>query len=137
MTTAMGERWKGELADVDLFPDPAVESLWAGRDANWVPPLTRRGLLYPVRTVMYLASIASAPKLKRPLKLEVSPTESGGFEVCAPMLDLSGIGDTLEAAAGDLSGTIASLWSELDGTPTERLAPDAVVLLRRLRTALL
>ena len=136
MMNATVESWASELTDADCFRDPAVESLCALRDNTWVPPLTLRGELCPVRTVMYLAQVESGPKFRQPLKIEVSPTESGAFQVYSAVLDISGIGESLGAAASDLSGTVASLWAEFSTTPAEKLAPDAMVLYQRLRSVL-
>ena len=136
MTNATVERWAGELTDADGFRDPAVESLCALGDNTWVPPLTLRGELCPVPRVMYLAQIESGPKFRQPLRIEVSPTDSGACQLYSAVLDISGVGDSVAAAASDLSGTIASLWAELSATPAEKLAPDALDLYQRLRSVL-
>jgi hypothetical protein len=136
MLNTMADSWGSELADADFFRDLATETLCSARDNTWTPSLPERGGLYPLRTVMYLSHLESGRKVRAPLKVEVSPTDCGSYQVYSTVLDISGVGDSLAAATKDLCDTITSLWDEFSGTPTDRLAPDAVVLFERLRNAI-
>ena len=134
MMTPTAGRLSAELADVDHYPDPAIESLCAERDSTWAPPLTSRGGLCVVRTVMYLSTLGDGTKLAQPLKIEVSSTEDGACQFYSAVLDVSGVGESLGAAANDFLGTVSALWAEFSATPIEDLAPDAQSLLYRLRS---
>jgi hypothetical protein len=125
------------FTDADFFQDVASAALRATRDRAWTTGLMGAQGLFPLRQIMYLVvPMEAGPKARPPLKIEVTPADGGGFQVYSKVLDLSGIGDTLAGAAKDLSDTIISLWMEYSATPTEGLAPDALALLGRLRSAL-
>jgi hypothetical protein len=83
---------------------------------------------------MYLRDTPDKVKLKRPLKLEVLPTDEGRFEVFAPALDLGGVGDSLERAAQDLVSIILTVWEQFAEAPDSTLAPDGADLARRMRS---
>lgn len=136
MPTAMADCRSAELMDADVYRDPAAEALCATRDNTWTPPITFRGGLYPVRRVWYLTKIESGPRLQRPLKVEVSPTEDGAFEIHSAILGISGVGESLAAATSDLCGTIMAFWEEFSQTPSERLAPESAAILMYLRSVL-
>ena len=98
------------FVSADSYPDTVAETFLSqaarGEPLGFSPPLSKRGDLVPVRDVMYLRDTPERVKLRRPLKLQVLPTDEGRFEVFAPALDLGGVGDSLEGAAQDLVSTM-------------------------------
>jgi hypothetical protein len=136
MPTAMADFRSAELTDADLYRDPAAEALCATRDNTWTPPITFRGGLYPVRSVWYLTQIESGPKLRRPLKVEVSPTQDGAFEVHSAILGISGVGESLAAATRDLCSTFVAFWEEFSQTPSDHLASESSAILMRMRSVI-
>jgi hypothetical protein len=125
-----------EFTDVDAYRDSGAETLRATQDKTWMPPLPLRGDICPVRAVLYLIEVEAGAKLRESLKVEVSPTEDGAFQLHSPFLDISGIGENLMAAKTDLCDTIMAFWEEFSKTPSDRLAPESTVILRRLRSIL-
>jgi hypothetical protein len=136
MLTAIADCQAAVMADADTYRSVAAETLCLIGDNTWTPQLASRGGLSPLRTVWYLTRIESGPRLQNPLKVEVSPTEEGSFQVHSPILGVSGVGENLSAATQDLCDTIAALWEEFSGTPPDRLSPDAKAVLARLRTVI-
>jgi hypothetical protein len=136
MPSVMADCRAAELTDADSYRDPSVEALCAVADNTWTPPLTLRGGLYPLRKVWYLTKIEAGPKVRKPLQIEVLPTEDGAFQVRSTMLDIVGAGEDLAAATRDLCETIAAFWEEFSATSPDQLSPDATALFERLRNVL-
>jgi hypothetical protein len=136
-----------DLVDVDralegetLSPSAVIPAsrgeVWIQADGDadvFRPPLARRGALVPVRDLLYVQAIHGGPRLGKPLKVELSPTDDMGFDLFAPALGLGGVGETLDMAVRDLESTVVALWSEYSSTPRNQLAPDAIALLEKLQ----
>jgi hypothetical protein len=82
---------------------------------------------------LYATKFRGGPALRDPLKLEISPTDDRGFDLYSPVLNLGGVGETIDAAFADLEGTVLSVWEEYRGTAHERMTEDALALFGKLR----
>lgn len=114
--------------------DETAEVQWTD-PAVFDPALSRRGVLAPLRTLMYLVEIPGALQARPAIKLEINPTEERRVSVFAPLLRLGGVGDTLEDATRDLVSTIECLWTSIVDEDPSKLTDDATYLAHRLRSS--
>jgi hypothetical protein len=120
--------------DVDAYSDPPVSVITrpVASTAVWTPvdgsPPPRFATLY------YLRELTKGVVLRAPLKVEVATNEDGLVESFAPVLRLSGVGETVDLAVSDLIDTVLGLWDEFSNTPTDKLHSSAVSSLARLRS---
>lgn len=120
-----------------LAPDVSAQVLCVALEKRASGELAR---VYNLYSTIYLQQLMldaeSVPVLRQPILLNVSPGDDVSVVVFSPVLNIGGVGDDIESAIRDISGTLYSLWEEYRATPPDELAPSAKRLLRRLTSFL-